>query len=92
MLAVDLLDESSDHHLGGVEVCDDTVTERTDGLDARIRPFVHQLRLLADGDAAAGMVVNGDDTWLIENDLVVLEDDGVGCSKVNCQFLCQKCN
>jgi hypothetical protein len=57
---VDLADETADHHLGGVEVRDHAVAERTDGADAGIRLLVHQLGLLAEGDALVGCIVDGD--------------------------------
>ena len=90
VLGIDLADKAADHHFGRLEVGDDPVPERADGLDAGVGPFVHQLGLLADGDALVGMVVDGDDRRLVEGDLVILEDDGVRRAQVDGQFLCQK--
>ena len=88
--AVHLLDESTDHHLRSVEVCDDTILERTDCLDARILSFLHELRLLSESESLASAVVDCYDTWLVKHDLVVLEDDRIRCSEVDRKLLCQK--
>ena len=87
---VDLADETADHHLGRVEVRDHAVAERTDGADAGIRLLVHQLGLLAQGDTLVGSIVDGDDGRLVQDDLVVLEYDRVGCAKVHCELLVQE--
>ena len=87
VLAVHLFDETADHHLGRVEVRDHAVFQRTDGLDARVGPLMHQFGLLAQGNAGTGLVIDGHDTRLVQYDLVVLEDDGVGRSKVNGELL-----
>ena len=90
MLAVDFADKTADHHFSGLEVCDDAVPQRADSLDAGIGPFVHQLGLLSDCDAFVRMVVNGYDRRLVQGDLVVLEDDGIGRPEVHCQLLRKK--
>ena len=90
VLGVHLLDEAADHHLRGIEVGDHAVPEGTHGLDAGVGTLVHELGLLADGYALAGIIVDGDYAGLVENDLVVLEYDGIGRAKVHCQLLCPK--
>ena len=99
---VDLADETADHHLGRVEVRDHAVhlgrvevrdhavTQRTDGADAGVRLLMHELGLLAEGDALVGGIVDGDDGGLVQNDLVVLENDRVGRAKVHCELLVQE--
>ena len=87
---VDLADETADHHLGRVEVRDHAVAQRTDGADAGVRLLMHELGLLAEGDALVGCIVDGDDGRLVQNDLVVLEDDRVGGAKVHCELLVQE--
>ena len=90
VLAVDLLDEALYHHFRGVEVGDHAVPQRAYGLDARIAAFVHQLGLLADGDALAGIVVDSHYAGFVQHYVVVLVDDGVGRSEVYCEFLVEK--
>ena len=90
VLLVDALDEAADHHFGGVEVGDDTVPQGADGLDTRIDTFVHQLGLLAEGDAFAGIVVDRHDARLIQGDHVMLENDGVGGPEVDGELLVQE--
>ena len=87
---VDLADETADHHLGGVEVRDHAVAERTDGADAGIRLLVHQLGLLAEGDALVGCIVDGDNRGLVEHDLVILENDGIGRAEVYSELLVEE--
>ena len=87
---VDLADEAADHHFCRIEVGDHSVAERTDGLDARIGLFVHEFGLLAEGNALARAIVDGHDGRLVQHDLVILENDGVGGAEVDGQFLIQK--
>ena len=89
-LAVNFLDEAADHHLRRVEVGDHAIAQRPDGLDAGVCPFLHQLGFLAYSDTLVGIIVNGYDARLVQHYLVILIDDGVGRSKVDCQFLIQK--
>ena len=87
MTGVHLLYEAADHHFRCVEVCDNAVTERAYGFDSGVCLLMHELGFLAKCDAFSGLVVNGDDGGFVQHYLVILEDDGVGGSKVNCQFL-----
>ena len=87
MTGVHLLDEPADHHLRGIEVCDNAVPERTHGLDAGIGFFVHQFGLLAQGDALPCLVVDGHDGGFVQRNLVILENDGVGCAQVDSKLL-----
>ena len=90
MLAVHLLDEYPYHHLRGVEVRNDSVTERTYCFDAGIHPFVHQFGFLAQGDAYPRIIVYSDDARLIKYYLVILENDGVRSTEIYRKFLSQK--
>ena len=89
-LVVDLLDESLDHHLGGVEVRDHAVPERPDCLDSGICVLVHELGLPTDRDAFARVVVYRDNARRVQHNLVIPENDGVGRSKIHCYLLSQK--
>ena len=87
---IDLADESADHHFRGVEVGDNAVPQGPHGLDARIGLFVHQFGLLAQGDTLPCLVVDGHDGGLVQGNLVILENDGIGGAQVYSQFLVQK--
>ena len=90
MTGVHLLYEAADHHFRCVEVCDNAVTERAYGFDSGVCLLMHELGFLAKCDAFSGLVVNGDDRRLVQGDLVVLEDDGIGRPEVHCQLLRKK--
>ena len=89
MLAVDLFDEAADHHLRRIEVGDNAVPQRPHGADAGVGAVVHQLGFLPYGDAFV-IVVDCNYARLVQHNLVVLVDDGVGSSEVDCQLLIQK--
>ena len=87
---VHLLDEAADHHFGGIEVGDDAVPQGAHGLDAGVGLLVHQFGLLAQGDAFPRLVVDGYDGGLVQRNLVILENDGVGGAQIHCKLLIQK--
>ena len=84
---INLAYETADHHLRGIEVCDNAIPEGTDRLDSRIRLFMHELGLLAQGYALVGVIVDGHDARLVQRNDVILENDGIGGSKVDSQLL-----
>lgn len=84
---VDLLDETADHHLGGVEVGDNAVPQRPYRFDSGVGFLVHQFGFLAECDAFACIVVDCHDARLVKDDFVVLENDGVGGSEIHGKFL-----
>jgi hypothetical protein len=69
--------------LGGIEVCDHALTQRTYRAGVGIALFVHLSSLRSDCDHLARAVVKGYDRGLIEDDLVVLDDDGIGSAEVH---------
>ena len=87
---IHLLDEAADHHFRGVEVCNDAIPQGTHRLDAGIGFLVHEFGLLTQGNAFAGLVVDGHYRGLVQGNLVILENDGVGGTQVDSQFLIQK--
>ena len=90
MTGVHLLDEAADHHFCSVEVCNNTIPQRTYGLDAGVGFLVHQFSLLAQGDALPCLVVDGHDGRFVQGYLVVPEDNGISRSQVYGQFLIEK--
>ena len=89
-LSAYLLYKAPDHKLCSVEVCDNAVFQRSDGLNTGVGALVHELGLMSYCEALAGLDVYRDDTGLVENDLSVLIDDGVCCAEVYSQFLAKK--
>jgi hypothetical protein len=73
---VRLLDEVAEHRLGDLEVGDDAVLHRADGLDdAARRAAEHLLGLAPDGEHlldAAGVLLHGDDRRLARDDALAL--------------------
>src|SRR5262249_60940493 len=75
LAVVDLLDEVAQHRLRDLEVSDDAVLERPDGVDVAGRAPEHALGLGADReDAARGAIVllHGDDRRLVADDSLAL--------------------
>ncbi|CCX54574.1 unknown [Bacteroides sp. CAG:1060] len=85
-----LLDEASYHHLRSIEVCNDTIAQRADGLHAGVDLLMHQFGLLTKSDAFPRIVIYCYDTRLVQDNLIILINDRVGRSEVNCQFLIKK--
>ena len=88
--AIDHLDESSDHLLAGIEVCYDSVTQRTDGLYVVVHLLIHHLGLVTDGYHLIGYAVKGHDRRLIDDNLVIRDYDGVGSAKIHRYVLCKR--
>ena len=75
-----LLDHAANHVLSGVEVGDYTVAQRPHGADALMHLAVHLAGTLTHGDGLVGLGVEGDHRRLVDDDAVVMDDNGVGCS------------
>ena len=72
---VHLLDEVAEHLLADVEVGDDAVLQRADGLDVAGRAPDHPLRLGADRERAAVARVDRDHRRLVEHDAAAAHVD-----------------
>ena len=84
LAGVDPLDEVAQHLLADLEVGDDAVLQRPDGLDVVGRAAHHPLRLEADRDGAAVVDVDRDDRGLVEHDALAADvDQGVGGAEVD---------
>ena len=66
------------------------VLERADRLDIRIGLLVHLAGLMTDGNEFSGMYVECHDRRFVDDDLAVVDDQRVGRSEVDRQFLCQR--
>ncbi len=81
---MDLLDEVAQHALGGVEIRDDAVLERTDRDDVAGRAADHPLRLGPDGEDARRGGVYRDHAGFVQDDSAATDvDEGVGGAKVH---------
>ena len=89
-LAVDLLDESADHHLGCIEVSYDPVFQRADRLDPGMLVLVHQFGLVPECDAFPRIALDSYDARLVQHYLVILENDGVGGPEIHRKLLSQE--
>ena len=73
-----------------MEVGDDTVAQRADGLDVFVGLAVHHHGALADGDDFLRVALQGHDGGLVNDYLVVVYDDRVGRTKVNSDFFVEE--
>src|SRR3954452_16535842 len=79
-----LRDEVLEHLLADLEICDDAVLERTNGLDVRRCPPDHALGFGANGEQTPVPGVDGDDGWLVEHDATATHvHDGVRRAEVD---------
>ena len=86
LAVVRLLDEVVEHLLGDFEVGDDAVLHGLDGHDVAGRAAEHVLGFFADGFDFAGVLVDGDDGGLVDDDAFAgREDEGVGGAEVDGQ-------
>ena len=79
-----LADEVVEHLLGDVEVRDDAVFQGADGDDIGRGAADHPLGLGADGQHLLGLLVDGDDGRLVDDDaLAAHQDEGIGGAEVD---------
>ena len=84
----DLADEVAEHVLADLEVGDDAVLHRTQGLDVARGASEHHAGLVADGDGLARAGADGDDGRLTKDDPAVLEEhEGVRGTEVDADGL-----
>ena len=84
----DLADKVTQHVLADLEVSDDAVLHRTQGLDVARGTTEHHASFITDGDRLARARANGDDAGLAEDDAAILEEDKrVGRAKVDANGL-----
>ena len=81
--------KATDHELGCIEVCDHTLAERTDGADAFRFTALHELGFLADCNELV-ITVKCHDRRLVNHNLVVVNDYGVGRAEVDGYFFGQR--
>ena len=86
LAVVGLLDEVIEHLFGDFEVGDDAVLHGLDGHDVAGGAAQHLLGLFADGFHFTGVLVDGDDGGLVDDDaLAGGEDQGVGGAEIDGQ-------
>lgn len=81
------LDQATHHLLTSCEVSDHAVTEWADRAYVVVCFFVHHLSLLTDGDHLVSATVKSHYRWLVNNNLIITDDNGVGSAKVHGDFL-----
>ena len=75
-----LLDKVTKHPLCRIKIGDDAVLEWANRNDVARRPADHALRLGADSENRAGILVNSNNAWLIENNAPTADVDQSICS------------
>ena len=80
---MDHLDKTAHHLLTSREVGNHAVAQWANGTYVVVGLFIHHLGFLADRDHLASTAVKGDDRRLIDHDLVIADDDGVGSAQVH---------
>ena len=81
---VHLVDEVAQHLLADLEVGDDAVLQRPDGLDVARRAADHALGLEPDGERASVLHVDRDDRGLVEHDAAPADvDERVGGPEID---------
>ena len=80
VLGAHLLDHAANHVLGGIKVSNHTVAQGAHGADALMDLAVHLAGAFTHGDGLVGLGVEGDDRRLVNDDAVIMDDNGVGCS------------
>ena len=83
------LDEATEHLLGGIEVGNDAIAQRTNHTNLVVRLFVHLLGHIAHSNHFFRVAVEGHNGGLIDVNLTIANDDGIGGTEVNGQFLCE---
>ena len=79
--------QSSHHLFAGREVGYDSVAQRSDSAYVCVLFFIHHLGLLAHGDHLVCSPVESHDRRLVNHNLIIRDDDGIGCTEVHCYFL-----
>jgi hypothetical protein len=78
---------SPNHHFGGVEVGYYAILQGTYRFDAGIAALMHPLCLFAYCYALACIIVYSYDAWFIQQNILILIDDCISCTKVDCELL-----
>ena len=81
------LDQSAHHLLAGREVGYHAVAQRTYGAYVVVCLLIHHLCLLAHGNHLVGAAVQGHHRRLVDHNLVVADDNCIGCAKIHGQLL-----
>ena len=80
VLGAHFLDHAANHVLGSVKVGDNTVAQGTHGADTLVHLAVHLAGTLTHCNGLVGLGIEGHDRGLVDDDAVVMDDNGVGCS------------
>ena len=89
-VGIHLLNKALYHKFRGIEVRNHAIPHRSHSADIGAGTLVHQFGLVTQGHNLAGYIVESNNARLIENYLVILKNDRIGRSEVNCEFLCQE--
>ena len=79
--------QATHHLLTGCEVSNNTIAQRTNGSDAVVRLFIHHFCLSPHGNHLVGATVKGNNGRFINHNLIITDNDCIGCTKVHRYFL-----
>ena len=80
------LDKLAKHIFRRLEVSDDTVTQRPNSLDILMGLAMHHHSAFAHSHNLVGVTLDSNNRRLIDDNLVIIDDEGVGGAEVYCQF------
>jgi len=75
LAVVRLLDEVVQHLFGDFEISDDAIFHWLDGDDVAGRAAKHVLGFLAHGFHLAGVLIDGDNRWLVDDDALARREN-----------------
>ena len=79
--------EPSHHLFTCSEVGDDTISQRSYGANVVVSLLIHHLSLRPYGNHFVCTTIKSNDRWLINHNLIITRNDGVGGAKIHCYFL-----
>ena len=81
------LNQSTHHLLTSSKVGNHAITQWSDSTDIIMSLLVHHLSLLAHSNHLVGAAVKGYNRRFIHYNLIITDNDGIGCTQVHCDFL-----
>ncbi len=81
------LDQATHHLLASREVGNDSIAQGANGADIVVCLLIHHLGFLAHGNHLVGAAVQSHNRRLVNNNLIITDDDGVGGAEIHCNLL-----
>ena len=81
------LNKTTHHLLACREVGNHTITQRANGTNVLVSLLIHHLRLITNCNHLVGTAIQSNNRWLVNHNLIIANDNGIGGTKVHCYFL-----